>query len=235
MTIIYDDAKIWIDGYDFSSQMTATAIEYGSEAQDDTTFGDTTRSNTGGLKTVAVSHEGNWDSSPDNIFFQNIGVSDVPVSISPDVGADGDLAFTLLSQYSAYAPGGAVGEIYKFSFNGVATGDLVRGTIMHNASRSSSGNGTARQLGAVSATQKVYAVMHVLTAPDSPVGTLDVIIQSDDNVGMTTPTSRITFTQATTIGSEWSIPVDGAITDDYWRVNYTVSGTFSFVVVIAIQ
>jgi len=231
MAIIYDDAKIWIDGYDFSSQMTATAINYDSEALDDTTFGDSTRSNTGGLKGVALSHEGNWDSSPDNIFFQNIGVSDVPVSVSPDTGGDGDLAYTLLSQFSTYSPGGAVGEIYKFSFNGVATGDLVRGTIMHNAIQTGAGNGTARQLGAVSATQKVYAVMHVLSAS----GTLDVIIQSDDGVGMGTPTNQITFTQATAIGSEWPTPIAGVIADDWWRVNYTVTGTFEFIVIIAIQ
>lgn len=231
MAIIYDDAKIWVDGYDFSSQMTATAINHDAEALDDTAFGDATRSNTGGMKGVALSHEGNWDSTPDSIFFQNIGISDVPISVSPDVGADGDLAYTLLSQYSAYSPGGSVGEILKFSFNGVATGDLIRGTIMHNAARTGAGDGTARQLGAVSATQKVYAVMHVISAS----GTLDVIIQSDDGVGMATPTSQITFTQATAIGSEWPTPVAGAITDDYWRVNYTVSGSFEFIVIIGIQ
>ena len=49
-------------------------------------------------------------------------------------------------------------------------------------------------------------------------------LQSDDNASFTSPTDRITFTDITAIGSDFQ-SVAGAITDDYWRLNYTISGT----------
>jgi hypothetical protein len=68
--------------------------------------------------------------------------------------------------------------------------------------------------------------------------TLDVIVQSDDASGFPSATNRITFTQATGFTAEYATPVAGAITDDWWRVNFTIGGTaspnFTFICVIGI-
>lgn len=77
----------------------------------------------------------------------------------------------------------------------------------------------------------MYVALHVLSVSGT-TPSLTVIVQSDDNVGFTTPTIRISFTAATEVGAQWG-SVAGALTDDYWRISYTISGTnpvFAFAV-----
>ena len=110
----------------------------------------------------------------------------------------------------------------------------MRGSLIHpgSASRSSSSTGTGRQLGAVVAGKSMYVALHVLSVAGTSTPTLTVIVQSDDNAGFTTPTTRISFTAATAVGAQWG-SVAGALTDDYWRISYTISGTnpvFAFAV-----
>jgi len=64
------------------------------------------------------------------------------------------------------------------------------------------------------------------------------VVQSDDAQAFLSPTDRITFAQATAIGAQWATPVSGAITDDWWRLSYTIGGTnpsFMVIVVVGIQ
>lgn len=157
--------------------------------------------------------------------------ADVPQSLS--IGsADGSVTYfgrTLSTQYVPIK--GNVGELAMSTFAGkTSTGPLIRGKRIHPTSvaRSSTGNGTGYQLGAVSATQSLYAALHILDHTGTASMTLK--IQSDDNSGFTTPTDRITsFTAATARGYQWG-SVAGAITDDYWRCVYTItgSGTITF-------
>jgi hypothetical protein len=62
-------------------------------------------------------------------------------------------------------------------------------------------------------------------------------VESDDNGSMTSATTQITFPQKTFVTSEW-LSAAGAITDDYWRVGYTIGGStpsFNFAVVVGIR
>lgn len=237
---ILRDSKLFLDGYDFSGDMSALALAYGAELQDNTTFGMDTRSRLGGLKTVTVQHEGFWNGGAngvDDVLFGKIGVASVPMTIAPMTGAEGELAYSFLSNLGQYTPGATVGEMLRFSVSGEASGELVRGSILLNATKTLTGNGTAFNVGAASSTQKLYAALHVIAASGTSP-TLDVKVQSDDASGFGTPTDRITFSQATAIGSQWATPVNGAITDNWWRINYTIGGTgpsFTFVVFIGIQ
>ena len=86
------------------------------------------------------------------------------------------------------------------------------------------GNGTSQQLGAVTSAQKVYAAIHIWSISGTSTPTITVKIQSDDNSSFTSATDRITFTAATAIGSQYKATA-GAITDTYWRANYTITGT----------
>lgn len=97
-------------------------------------------------------------------------------------------------------------------------------------------NGTGNQLGAVSATQSIYAALHVFFVSGT-TPSMTVTIQSDDNAGFTSATDRITFTANTALGFEMK-SLAGAITDTYWRARYTLSGTspiFVFAVVAGIK
>lgn len=238
-TLVLKDQKLWFDGYDLSGDMNAIALNYGADMVENTTFGNDTHTMQGGLKTVTMAHEGYWEGGTDNVddaLFNNIAVASKPISIGVEAGADGELGYMMQSLLAEYVPGGAVGEMFAFSLTAEANGDdLVSGTIMHNASRTSSGNGTARQLGSVAAGQKMYAALHVIAASGTSP-TLDVVVESDDNAGMTSATSQITFDQATAIDGQWK-SVAGAITDDYWRINFTIGGTspsFTFIVTLGI-
>lgn len=135
--------------------------------------------------------------------------------------------------------GGTVGDMHRFDWKG-ETGQsplIHTGVLMAaKAARTSSSNsGTAQQLGAVGASQRIWAALHVFAASGT-TPSLAVTVKSDNSVGFGSPTTQITFTSATTATSEVKSTA-GAITDDYWRVDWTISGTtpsFTFAVAIGI-
>jgi hypothetical protein len=172
--------------------------------------------------------------------FTNFGTADVPRSIVT-ASADGSKAYLMRGITLGYTPlEGAPGELAMAQISGrSSTGPMARGRLLHPTSvaRTSSSTGTGRQLGAVVAGKSMYAALHVLTVSGTNP-TLDVIVQSDDNAGFTTPTTRITLAQRTTTGTYGFGSVAGAITDDYWRISYTIGGTgtptFTFAVTAGI-
>ena len=154
-----------------------------------------------------------------------LGTAGVVKSICT-ASADGSPAYLLQSIPLTYTPlTGAVGDLAMGAISGSSsTGPVVRGMLIHpsNVARTASGTGTGRQLGLVAAGKSIYGALHVIASSGTP--TLDVIVQSDDNAGFTTPTTRLTFTQATGRTSQM-VSLAGAIADDdYWRVSYTIGG-----------
>ena len=172
--------------------------------------------------------------SIDATMFAELGVSGTPVTVCTR-SADGSFAYLFRNSTASYTPSmSPVGDLAMAALSGNSTGGIVRGSLIHpgSASRSSSSTGTGRQLGAVVAGKSMYAALHVLSVSGTSTPTLTVIVQSDDNAGFTTPTTRISFTAATAVGAQWG-SVAGALTDDYWRISYTISGTnpvFAFAV-----
>jgi len=236
-TLIIQNAKLWFGGYDLTGRMNALAINYTADMVEDTVLSADTHTFKGGLKGATMAHEGYFsggDDDVDDVLFDNFSATSLPVSIGPTDGSDGELAYLMNSILASYTPGASVGEMLAFSVAAECGEDgLIRGTVMHNATRVSSGNGTARQLGAVAAGESMFAALHVLEAS----GTLDVVIQSDADSGMASAADQITFTQATAVGSQL-LSAAGAITDDWWRVSYTIGGgspSFKFVVVMGIK
>lgn len=234
------DCKLIVGKYDFSAKMSALDLNYGAEALDDTTFGKNTQSSVGGLKNIQFQYDGLFEpgvGGVDEVFFGNVGLAENPVTISPLALAEGDLAYFFKSMQSKYAPGGSVGQLLKFQVSGGAQNSpLVRGTALHNATRTVSGNSTALQLGAVSALQQLYAALHVLVVSGTTPA-LVVKVQSSATQGFGTPNDRITFASQNSANAVWATPVAGAITDTWWRINYTITGTtpsFQFVVPVGI-
>lgn len=235
---ILADQKLWMGGYDFTGIISQMGLSYGAEMVDRSAFGSGFRRRMGGLKTVAMQHEGFFDGDPyDAALFANIGVSDVPASIAAEDASEGSVAFTFRALIGEYTPEGAVGDAFKFSVSADASqGPLVRGTLMHDAARTTSADGTGQQLGAVAADQSLYGALHVVSAAGT-APTLDVTVESDDNAGFTTAVTRLTFAQKAGIGSEW-LSLAGPVTDDWWRVSWALGGTapdFTFALILGIQ
>lgn len=231
-TFVIKDRPTWLGGVAIGSIAHTIAVDYGCEAQDNTVLTDTTRSNTGGLETFGFSMDAYADfTTKDSELFSGVG-SGVPLTLSSETGADDEVAFLINATQLAHAPiGGNVGDMAGTNISGGAAGQLVRGIIEFNGSNSSSATTTGSQLGAVASGERIYANLHVTAAAGT---TLDVIVQSDDNGSFTSPTNRITFTQATGITSE-HLSLAGAVTDDYWRISYTIAGgSFTFAVALGI-
>lgn len=221
-----NNCKLYIAQYDVSGDHNSLELTSEVELLDKTTFGASSRAHLGGLESIKFDHNGYTDFADDAIeeIIQANLAQNVVVTVGP-TGTDGERAFLFKRISVSITEGGEVGQMHTFQVQGVGTDRLVQGTFLHPlTSRSTSGNGTARQLGAVSATQRLYSNLHVTAKTGSP--TLDVLVQSDDGGGFGSPVTRITHTQATNVTSQQST-VAGAITDDWYRTNYTFGGTGS--------
>lgn len=233
---IVQGRKIWVAQFDLSGFTPGLAFQTTLETQDDTVLPDTFRSNVTGLETFSVEKEGIWSigaGQPDTVFAAHKGLADLLTTLA--IGsAEGSIAYFFRVTQGEYALGGSVGDLLRYSLSLQASGGrgAVRGTLMQNGSEASTGSGTARQLGAVSASQFLHAGLHVI----SGTGTLDVRVQSDNAEGFPSATTRITFGQKTEAASELATPVAGAISDDWWRIDWTIgTGPFDFVVGVGIQ
>jgi hypothetical protein len=241
-TQVLTDSKLYLGQYDVSGDLQAINSDFAAELLDVTTFGQTTRVRKGGLKVVTMNSEGLWSggaNAVDDALFAQIGVANVPVTIIPAGATLSNPAYIFRAIHGSYAPGATVGEMFRFSVAAEGSGGvgMLRGSALHVGTETATGTETGEQLGAVSATQSIYAALHVYSVSGTDP-TLDVVLQSDDNSGFTTATGRITFAQATGITSEWS-SLAGAVTDDYWRASFTIGGTdtptFGFVLAVAIK
>jgi hypothetical protein len=239
---ILKNCKIYLDGYDLTGYSNKVGLKYSANILDDTVFGADSKSRVAGLKDVQMEGSGffeaNADSdASDDAVNAKFAVADTLLTLGPTGGAAGEVGFFFKSLLAEYAPGAAVGELFAFDINAGGCDLLCRGTFMENGAKTSTANGTARQLGAVTADQKVYAGLHIV-AVSGTNPTLDLTIESDDAEAFTDPTTKITFSQKTAIGAEYATPVAGEIDDDWWRAAWTIGGTdpsFTVVVIVAIQ
>jgi hypothetical protein len=231
-TQVMTNARVFVDGLDYSGQLNAVAADYGVDALDATTFASGgTRANAAGLFTTAMNHSGYWDAGVDAATFAAVG-NIVVVTVTPNAPVSGEVAFIAQTLNASYQQGAAVGELLPFDLSMEAAGPLVRAAILETGLKSAGGNSTARNLGAVAAGRRVYAALHVLEVTGG--GTLAVKIQSDDASGFASPIDQITFANATGVGGQY-LSAAGAITDSWWRANYTLSaGTATFIVSVGI-
>ncbi len=235
---VLTNCKLWLAQYDLSGKMNAIALNDSPDMLEATVFGDGGKRRKKGFSGVLANHEGFWDSTADKAIWNNFNITTAPMTIGPITGAKGEAGYSFLSQMSQYTLGGAVGEMLKFNIQAENVGvGMVRGLILLNATKMATANETAYQVGAISATQTMYAAFH---CTDATAGdTLDVVIQSDPIEGFTTATPRITFAQVTggTETYEWKT-LAGAITDAWWRVSFTIAGvdpSFTFCVFAGIK
>ncbi|WP_030487270.1 hypothetical protein [Micromonospora chokoriensis] len=225
------DATTWVAGYDFTTNLNQMSLAVEAEQLDSTTFGGGGfRSRAGGLKSVSAQLAGYWESAavnaPDPQAFPDLGVADRVVTMAP-TPTEGSVAYFAQLGKFGYQLFGAQGELTPFSLSMASTNPagLIRGQVAKaKGSVSATGaTGSVLQLGTVSGTQYLYAVLHVFSAGT----TLTVQVQSASTVGFASPTVRGTFAAATTQGGLWLARVAGPITDAYYRLNVSaVTGSF---------
>ena len=233
-TFVQTNVGLYYGGYSLASSFNAIALNLGNSPQDNTVYGDTFVSNAAGLSSVTLEAEGFWESATDAVLQASLGSDDTVVSVTPVDQAAGSPSIFSKFTASTYNPisTGTVGSMMGFSLSTEGRGEKsVSGEIMvtPGTTRTTSGTSLPNQLGAVASTQGVYSALHVLSAS----GTLDVVIKSDSDISFGSPDTRITHTQFTGIGAEMLSQL-GTNADTWWRADFTISGSFDFIVSIGI-
>lgn len=203
----------------------AIATDYGAEEQDETVLTDSTRKLKGGLFTFGFSMDCYYDAAVEELTIADVGQG-VPLSFATVDGTVGEVAYLINCREFISSPlNASVGDMAGLNISGNAADKLIRGYVAANRISSpvtASANSLDAQIGAVSADQRVYAAIHILSASGSSP-TIQPVIQSDDNGSFTSATNRITFSEFGVAGSQFK-SVAGAITDDYWRCHLLVGG-----------
>lgn len=216
---------------DLTSQ--SNKIELSSEVEDkeSTNYGSQGwKEVMGGLGSAELSAEGQWEAGDltkvdDASWAQLGGVG--PWSVSANNAANvGDLAYFMGALRSDYKLFDAVGEIAPWSGTAKSSWPLVRGQFAHppGTARTATGTGTGLNLGAVLAGKRMHAALHVLSASGTTPSITARVESSVDNT-FAAPTTRLTFTAATLPGGQVLRTAGTAITDTWWRVAWTISGT----------
>lgn len=230
------NSRIFVAGADVTSDTTKVELNTSYEAKDTTAFNSGWKTELAGLATSKWSASGNWNVGTlgmvDDSINATLGTSQ-PWTFFPEgntasanTGAYGDLAFFTNALETDYTTYGKVGDVMPWSANAMGNWPVVRGINLHPAgtARTSTGNGTGQQITAgPTTTQNLYANLHVYSVAGA-TPSLTVVVQSSVDNTFASPTTRLTFNAATTYGGQ-ALRVPGAITDTWYRVNYTISGS----------
>ncbi|MFF8839577.1 hypothetical protein [Streptomyces sp. NPDC015130] len=243
MSLVLTNVRAFAVGADLTSASNKVELAAEVEEKDVTNYASGGYKEViGGLGSAEISGEGQWEAGDpglvdDASWAQLGGVG--PWTVCPDGAQVGSLAYLTQALRADYKLLGAVGDVAPWSGTAKSAWPLVRGQIAHppGTARTATGSGTALDLGAVAAGKRLYAALHVLSAAGT-TPSLTVSIESDDAVGMATPTTRLTFGAATAAGGQTLRTDASAITDTHYRVAWAISGTspsFMFAVSLGIR
>ncbi len=227
---VLKNVRLFAGGADLTTVNSKVQFTAEAESKDTTAFaatGDVWHQVLSGIKSASISGQGQWEAGDaslvDDMAWSTQGAV-VPISVCPATAADGSLAWLSQFNRTQYQLLGQVGEVAPWSLTGQGAWPLVRGAVLHGpTARTSSGTGTSVQLGAVSSSQRLYVALHVFSVSGT-TPSLTVAIQSDNATGFPSAATVTTLTAATAIGSQIT-RVSGPITDDWFRISYTISGT----------
>jgi hypothetical protein len=237
---ILSNVRVFMQGVDYTGIVNTAALKLSAEMKEATNF------NSGGFKEykpglldadLQVSGYADY-TGYDSGLYGNVAVADAPIALIPQGGAEQDIAFFLKALQAKHDFDGKIGDMAAFSIQAQASSDpLVRGQVLHNAARTAGGNGTIIQAGAVGAAQKAYAQLQVLSITTGGSPSFTCKVQSAASAGFASPTDRITFATSTAVGAEQPAGIAGAITDQYWRVVYTLTNitSITFAVLFGIK
>lgn len=151
-----------------------------------------------------------------------------PISVAPTPSGTetaGDAAWFTRGIITEYNPlDGAKGDAAKAIVGAVTDTAIIRALVAHpEAARTTTGTGTAVALAGPTASQRLYAALHVT----GYTGFTNVVfkIQSDDNSGFSSATDRITFATVTSTTSEFASVAGSFSSETHHRISWTVTGS----------
>lgn len=236
---VLTDAVIWAHKYDLTGDVNQVAVECEADEVDGTNFGSGGwKEVVSGIKSTSAKINGFLDTTTIEPAFESFfAAGQTLLTVAPDGNQSTVAYFARNLESKRMLPGGKVGDLAAIQgdFSGDSEEGLLRGKIICVKTTSgSSSNVTGVSLGAASSTQTIYSALHVFSASGS-TPSLTVKLRSSSTLGGTY-TDRITHSAFASAGSELA-SLAGAVTDTYWRADWTISGStpsFTFALVAAI-
>lgn len=221
---IIDSAGIFIGRADLRCLSNRVAIEADAEVVDVSTFcSGKDREFLVGDRSIVVSAGGLIDWSDDDELYDMANATGEHFAVTSDVG-DGATAYVGQIVTGNIRRELTRGTVAMFEFGAqLSSASFGRGKLLRYAkAATTSGSSTAVPLEAVGAAAKLFATLNVMGLSAS--ASIDLTVQSDDNVNFTSPTNRAAFGVKNAVGG-YGIAVDGPIADTYWRCVYTIAGS----------
>jgi hypothetical protein len=236
---VMTDCTIWLNQYDLQSNVNEFSVSAEIDVVDATSFASGGwREFKPGLRRATAAVKGFFDPALFEAVASSLIASNVLLGVSV-TGQAGSAAYIARGlEHKAGLPA-KLGEMamLETELTTSAPEGVVRGSVLlPKATATASGNSSGQQLGSVSTGQKIHAALFCFAASGTSPS-LSVKVQSDDNAGFSSPTDRVMFSPFTATGYEMAATA-GAISDNYWRVSWSISGTspsFTFAVLAGIQ
>lgn len=242
------DSAVWLAGYDFTGYLNSVNFAAAKAELPSNVFTDGVECYFPGLVSVIAEAGGFWNSesalAPDPVVFDRVKAdatpADWPLIVVPGGNTEGNIGYAVVGNQFMYQLGGAHGQLLPFSMKTLpSTGYKLYRQRLERAKASVTATTTSAgfQYGALSAAQQMIVTFHVFLI--SGTGAWTLTIQSDDNAGFSSATTRAAFTQVDQAGDPafQVVKISGAITDDYWRAVLTEdsgTSTISFAVSMGI-
>ncbi|MER6331860.1 hypothetical protein ABT298_21500 [Streptomyces sp. NPDC001034] len=228
---ILTDVRLFTSGADLTSTSNKVEVTTKVEEKETTNYGSQGyKELIGGLASAETASEGQWEAGDpgkvdDAAWAQLGGIG--PWSVGPAGAAVGSLAYFTKMLRCDYKLGDAVGEVAPWTSGGKSAWPLVRGQFAHppGTARTADGTGTGLNLGAVAAGKRLYAALHVLSVAGTAAPALTARVESSADNTFASPTTRLTFTAASAAGGQILRTGGSAITDTWWRVAWSITGT----------
>ena len=236
-------AEIVVDEFDISGVTNSVAIDINRPMANVTAYADTDATYIAGKPGFTIGVDGLWSKASPNYdaeMFADLTAENRLVGVYPNQMTAGERGYEAVSDISSSPRTASFNEVIALNVTWQGDTPLVRSWSMHRATAvGATANGVSFQVGALSATQKMSAVLRVFAAPGGAGNnTLDAIIASDSAEDFSgSPATQISFTQLTqsSVALSEALTVDGAESDTWWRVQFTYAGAGSRTFNVAIS
>lgn len=238
---VLTNCKLYADGYDFSGVTNKMTLSTTVADKDISCFGVSAVQRACGLQDVKFQHDGFGDPTTSQDAQEHVQVGGAPITlnIAPQNGAVGEPSYFGTFVNSSLGRTLQIGEPWAFAVQFNGSGDLFKGLVLQAATAPLvAGNGSAVQLGAVSATQFIYVAVNTIAFSGTGGPTLTLTIKSAAAANLAGATTRVTVPAITGLGGVFCVPVAGPVTDTWWTANVSMSGStpsFTAIVSVAIQ
>ena len=228
---VLEDCRVFVGGIDLSGQANQVGMGAAVTFNDVTSFGSANwAENRPGTRTSRLDVTTYLDESLTTTAL-DVGTTGLICTVCDDDAEFSD-GYSLSGVSMSLGREMPIGEVLRQPVGLVGSGKMWHGELLlPRATRAAGGTGSIRQLGAVLSTQRVYASLHIFSATG---GTVTATVQSAALVGFGSPTSRVSFSAASS-GAQ-TLSTAGAITDQFWRISWTqTASSASFAVFVGIE